>query len=305
MSATYILKKPTTAECFDTSMIKYCLPKRMRCIKPHNELIVPCDEVYNCNKNECNLEFYMPFVKGDCIMFQVKMFDYFSADMTDPDDIFGTSVILNFIDGNNTSFGDQNSPFVGYFSGWNGVESFQNIKIDTTTFPDCWKLEIKNFDQNGDLKNEVCTQEYKLCRCEGTFEIENKQDCGFDASRNYYGESKGQYGGALEFDRFSNKIRLKGALKPCNTIPVVIKDSDFITGIELRNTVDLNINPYVPKFLNSYLANVILSTGDVYIDDVRHTIKEVNSQLISRTNVFRYIATFEEVVKNKISCNKC
>ena len=124
MSARYILKIPNTKACFNSTISNICIPKRERCIKPHNELVVPCDKVYNCSRMQCDPEYYLPFVKGDIIMFQTKMIDYTSPDRTMPISIFGTSVILNFIDGNNNSFGDQTSPFVSTFSGWNGYESF-------------------------------------------------------------------------------------------------------------------------------------------------------------------------------------
>ena len=305
MSASYILKIPNTKACFNSTISNICIPKRERCIKPHNELVVPCDKVYNCSRMQCDPEYYLPFVKGDIIMFQTKMIDYTSPDRTMPISIFGTSVILNFIDGNNNSFGDQTSPFVSTFSGWNGYESFQNIVIDTTDFPECWAIEIKNFDDQNNLISEHCTQQYKEVHCSGSFLIESKIECGFDNSRNYYGESEGEYTGTYEFKRFSNKIRLLGALKPCTIVPEVEREEGIVTSVTIRESIELSINPFVPKFLQSYLTNVLLFTGSVCIDDVEYSLKDVSSSLIPRTNVFRYVANFEDETSVKTSCINC
>lgn len=195
--------------------VVFCLPK-INC-RPDGTGIFT-DESYNCNKCNSEPKAYMPWIQGDVIYFQTNFADAHHADIENPTDPFAPTSSIS----SSTSYRAElqypggSSLILAEFStgalvGWNGENSYQIVKVDTSLSLfdnlDCWELKVSSLDADGNEADYMTTQTFRKVICEGdTVWIKSSYKT-FDCFGNYYGEPVA-YAGDLIL--FNNGMRFNG-----------------------------------------------------------------------------------------------
>lgn len=293
-----VLMTPST--CIDLNTIEYnfCLPVRTSCnTQPKDLLFAPCDELWNCNHCQVDVDYHNPYKEGDCIQFQTQIFDGFNADRENPTQGFGTwiNVFVCTPDGNEVAA----TPFikrsmVAYGCG----RSYQILEIETTDMPPCWSLryEVSGGDDN------CCTQGFGLVDCDvvPTVLIQGKNE-GVDCSGFCHDEPDNYFGDLIEY---KNEFRVYGHVRDTNPEVVnVVSGSTYSTTTKTEN-IQVNLGRRIPPYAMREICR-IMESGNICVDGEDYNIDRfVPANQINYGDMWLFNITgiYRTCESSKVSC---
>lgn len=267
----------------DMHVRRFCFPPFEDCSPtPLDIILTSCDAIWNCNLTQTDIAYFTPYVVGDKIHIQTLFADNYNADRTNPingwvDSTPGyLTAELCALDGTVLS-STLNDFLSSYLAGWNGLNSYQIIEIDTqlidTNFADedCWSIRLTSYDQTG-IEQQVCTQHFAKAICEKTVKIKSEFR-GFDCFGHYYGSPVAFLG--TEFT-FNNEMRYWADLIDSGTNFQKTLFYETAVKNDLEENYLLVLSKMIPPYSKNMLTKMHLAGQKVYFNDGLYRIDDYN-----------------------------
>lgn len=290
----------------------FCLPKKIQCRETDDDgFLQDCDKKYCDIKCDFETDGSIPFVRGDKIMFQLQFRDKVNSDPKNPTLGWGDWVyfeLYNAETGNIITQSLGHAAITRYFVCHNGVNSYQQIEIDTDAIgiPCSWSIKFIAYDGSGEEAIEIdsrCSQTFKeVDECMETMQITGHYT-NFDCLGNYYGTpdcEDGQQFGATVF-KYVNTTRIEGrVIKGVPEIETIDEKDFLVENYSLTTKYGSNKNgTFLSFYMISWYIN-LFNAKSITIDN--------KSQIISN-----FAVEYDRTEPNsavvdyawKVKCKEC
>ena len=298
------------SECKDLASSfseEFCLPLKEICNPtPTDGILSLCSETYNCTRNR-QLEdaYFHPYESGDLIQIQTQFFDFFNPDRTIPVSGWGSFVTAQLFDNNSNLLSTNIDDFASmYYVAWNGSNSFQVIKVDTSLpiFANnpCWSIRFRSFDDGLIQVEEYCSQDFGLAHeCKDLITIKGEFDS-FDCLGNDYRLPLTSVGTAFKYD---NTLKYYAVLRDegGSVTKTVVKDTR--TAIQAVHTSVIRLMRLIPSWVKNTLLKQHIGAQIFYVDGVEYLkdswqIENENT----KNNLFYFDIEIQRVCETDATC---
>lgn len=263
-----------------------CLPKKIQCVNTDDDgFLQDCDKTYCSIKCENEADYFIPYVIGDKIMFQLQFRDLVNTDIKNPLKGWGDWVFADIYDleGNFISSGLGLAERM--YTCHNGKNSYQVIEFEISKLNfideiqvDCFYFKFKAMNGIGQEATEIdsrCSHFYKPADdCMETHLVEG-EFAEFDCLGNYYGmpNCDAQLDGGGSYFKYRNTTRIEARfLKRSPETETEDEKTTIIDNYELRTDfADQKAGIFLPNYIISWFVN-LFSSKKIKIDNISQNI---------------------------------
>ena len=303
------IKINTIEDCSEPqccASLRACLPIKSAC-NQYFHLLKPCDELHNCNLCSGAKPYFLPFVSGDLIHFQLRLEDCLNTPslptvipQIEIDEASGLPVVVlipafttcemlggwedansaqSFLCAELWSFDDDGnavmvSNVIKDFAGdWvvgfdrNGLP-YQNLVVDTSKI-DLQCFFIKVTYKCGNQELEFCSETYLKLPCEAGICIES---VGGNCDGHYFGDGGQCWYGSNNFS-YSNRIRIMGDIELINISQIRdLDENDHLNSYDKIEQYILRLYG-LPEYVIRHLS-MILEAETVSVNGEDYSIND-------------------------------
>lgn len=288
----------------NTAWINVCLPEFANCDpNPDDGLITDCEKTWNSRRCRTDYDFFMHYVKGDLIQFQVIFRDAYNTDKENPEYGWNDWLMARlYNDDTGQMLSDDVEDFCSReYTGWNGKESIGVLEVDTgaAIFDDvnCWHIEFESRYVEEDvvyIQSTACTEPFCACATCDHYPLVGSNMNNYDGLGYWHGAFEKVVGDYFPFNPY---YRLPIEIVQVGTgITKIVNDRETLD-FDRRLVYRVGTTKLVPPYILNVVTLGFLSALNIIIDGEYY---EADSLEVQRTNEGSEMMWFNfDVYKNE------
>lgn len=293
MTEYYNIANPSCVD-LNSQVTEICFTKR-DCSPTSELLLKACDKLNNCTLCQGQAAYFIPYQEGNTIDFQLRELDTGNADITNPVTGWGDWITAEICDDTGTTINTAIDSFTSdYLVGYK-ESSYQLIRVDTTTLPDCWSLKVIIGDK------ELCSEPFRKVHPKEDVLCISSDYEGSDCDMNYYG-APDAFAGTNEFV-YNNQICICGVLQREPGALTRTQTSNKLAAIEFRENYSFRLSQPIPLYMNDYLLKILLGGDTIRVNGEEFQIESFAPDNLATNGMFLYSLTlYKECDNNAGNC---